>query len=263
MKKINCLFMVLCLLVSVLGLASCDKKYDGTLTVATNCEFAPFEYTDKTGKPIGIDMELAQEIANILNYELVIKDMDFNAVIAAVEAKQANIAMAGLTISEDREKSVDFCTPYFNAQQVVIGKKDSDAVKAATYDECIKTLEGKKIGFQNGTVAQYFVEGDEGWGFDGITGATATGYTSGATAVLALKNGQIDYVIIDRAPATKFVENNTELVLSTVNLTDEKYAFAVQKGDTDLVNKVNAALATLRENGKFDEIVSKYYSQEN
>jgi polar amino acid transport system substrate-binding protein len=264
MKKLIKMFMLLVCIACTATLYSCaeDEEYEGTLVVATNCEFPPFEYVDTTGNYIGIDMELAAEIAKILNYKLEIKDMAFDSVLAALEAKQANIAMAGLTISEERKTKVDFCTPYFTANQVIIGKADSAAVTAATYEEAIAALEGKKIGFQAGTVGQYFVEGDEDWEFDGISGATAMSFTSGAAAILALNNGQIDYVVIDKVPALQFVSKNTNLAVNlNVNLTEEEYAFAVQKGDEELLEKINAALQTLIENGKFDEIVSKYYSE--
>lgn len=123
MKKIIYIILMLC---SMLTITSCNTKneYDGKLIVATNCEFSPFEYINSSGNPTGIDMDIAKEIAKILNYELEIKDMSFNSVITAIETKQANIAMAGLTISETREQSVDFCDPYFEANQVVIGLKE-------------------------------------------------------------------------------------------------------------------------------------------
>ncbi len=259
--------LLLTLVVLVIGITLFGCRGDGNnsskeLVVATNCEFPPFEYTDKNGKSIGIDMELASEIAKILGYDLKIKDMSFDAVIGALEAKQANVAMAGLTISEKRKESVDFCDPYFDAFQVVIGLKSSKAMEIDNYDDLIKELEGKKIGFQNGTTAQYFVEGDEGWEFPGINGAVSKGFTSGAAAIMALRNGQIDYVIIDKVPALQFVEKNKEEISVNidVHLTEEQYAFAVQKDDKELCEKINAALKTLKENGKFTEIVNKYYS---
>lgn len=261
MKKIIKSLMVVSLFFIGLVFSGCGESKE-KLVVATNAEFAPFEFTDNAGKPIGIDMDLASEIANILGLELEIKDMAFDSVLGALESKQANVAMAGLTISEKRKQTVDFCDPYFEANQVVISKLGDAALEISDYDSLIKELEGKTIGFQNGTVAQYFVEGDADWEFEGISGATAKGYTSGAAAILALKNGQIDYVIIDKVPALQFVEKNSDSigVNTNVYLTEEEYAFAVQKGDTELCEKINAALKTLKENGKFDEIVNKYYS---
>lgn len=262
MKKILLVLSLVFVCVLFVGCKEEKKEYDGKLIVATNAEFAPFEYTDNLGKPIGIDMELASEIAKLLNYDLEIKDMAFDSVLGAIEAKQANVAMAGLTISEKRKQQVDFCDPYFEANQVVIGKIGSKALDINDYDSLIQELEGKKIGFQNGTVAQYFVEGDADWEFNGISGAQAKGFTSGAAAILALKNDQIDYVIIDKVPALQFVEKNKDKINVNVNvsLTEEDYAFAVSKGDTELCEKINNALKTLKDNGKFDEIVNKYYS---
>lgn len=265
MKKMMKLFACLLLALTVVLTVGCTEeeptKYDGELVVATNCEFAPFEFLDNAGNKTGIDMEIAAEIAKILNYKLEIKDMAFDSVLAALEAKQANIAMAGLTISEKRKETVDFCTPYFQANQVIIGKAGSLGVTAQNYDEALAALKGKKVGFQAGTVGQYFVEGDADWEFDGIEDVEAKAFTSGAAAVIALNNGQIDYVVIDKVPALQFVKKNAGLVVNeTVNLTEEDYAFAVQKGDTELAKKVNDALATLKSNGKFDEIVAKYYN---
>ena len=142
MKKIKIIYILLISLF-LFTVTSCTKdehKYDGELIVATNCEFPPFEYVDTDGAPTGIDIDLATEIAKILNYKLEIKDMPFNSVITAIETKQANIAMAGLTISEDRKKSVDFCNPYFEANQVVIGLKNSNAINITNYDDLREKL---------------------------------------------------------------------------------------------------------------------------
>lgn len=265
MKKIKIIYILLISLF-LFTVTSCTKdehKYDGELIVATNCEFPPFEYMDIDGTPTGIDIDLATEIAKILNYKLEIKDMSFNSVITAIETKQANIAMAGLTISEDRKKSVDFCNPYFEANQVVIGLKNSNAINITNYDDLINELENKKIGYQVGTVGEYFVNGDDSWGFNKITGVTPVGYTSGSSAILALQNKQIDYVIVDKVPAQNFVLKNNQIDYNQhVHLTEESYAFAVAKGDTELAKKVNDALDELKENGKFDEIVNKYFSNQ-
>ena len=178
------------------------------------------------------------------------------------ECVARGLAMAGLTISEDRLEKVDFCTPYFTANQVVIAKNGSEIANATTTEELLTLLENKKIGFQNGTVAEYFVEGDEGWGFEGIAGAEALGYNSGSLAVQALLSDGLDCVIIDLIPAQRLVEGHTELtVLSEMPLTEEEYAFAIQKGDTALQTAVNNALQQLMDEGTFDEIVDKYYGE--
>lgn len=263
MKKIVMLTIVAILcLTSVLAFTACTPT-DNVLYVATNAEFAPFEYVDKDGTLIGIDIELAYEIGKIMGYKVVISDMPFTSVLTALETGSANIAMAGLTISEERLEKVDFCTPYFTANQVVIAKNGSAIANAANTEELLTLLENKKIGFQSGTVAEFFVEGDEGWGFDGIAGADALGFKSGSLAVQALLTGGVDCVIIDQIPAQRLVQNNADklTVLGDMPLTEEEYAFAIQKGDTAMQTAVNNALKQLMDNGKFDQIVDKYYGK--
>lgn len=273
MKKFFKILVVALVLATVIGacfaLTACDNNkdknnnkstYDGQLIVATNAAFPPFEMVDENGNFIGIDMELAYEIGKILNYEVIIKDMEFDSVISSIETGAANIAMAGLTVSEERLKSVDFCDEYFEASQVVIAKKGSAVATASDVDSLVAALEGKKVGFQNGTVGEYYVKGDEGWDFPGITGVVATGYTNGAAAVMALNNGQIDAIVIDKAPALQFVSKNSDLVaLTSLPLTVENYAFAIKKGDTKMKTLVNSAMEILKAKGTFDAIVAKYY----
>ena len=268
-KIIIAMLLLACLAGACFALAACnpDKgdenaapEYDGKLIVATNAAFPPFEMIGDDGSYIGIDMELAYEIGKILNYEVEIKDMEFDAVITSIETGVATIGMAGLTVSEQRLEHVDFCDPYFEASQVVITKADSSIAAATDEASLLAALEGKKIGFQIGTVGELYVRGDADWDFPGIANATPTSFQNGAAAVLALNNGQIDAIVIDKAPAQQFVANNTGLVaLTEMPLTVENYAFAVKKGDTKTKNLVNYAMAILKEKGTFDEIVAKYY----
>ena len=174
------------------------------LIVATNAEFEPFEY--KVGDSFyGIDMEIVQLLADKLGKELVISDMDFNAVVTAVQQKKCDVAIAGLTVKPDRAEMVNFSESYYSASQRLVVKADD-----TTFDEC-KTVEdvvaildtfdaSVKIGGQNGTTGQYYVEGDEEFGFDGLA-ATFVGYSNGSLAVQDLINGGVQYVIIDAAPA--------------------------------------------------------------
>lgn len=189
--------------------AKLDASKD-QLVVATNAEFAPFEY--KEGDAFyGIDMEIAALLAKELGLELVINDMQFDAVCLSVGEHKCDIAMAGLTINEEREKSVTFTDSYYEASQRIIVMADD-----ATFDECkdasaveeiLKGFDAKtSIGYQNGTTGQYYVLGDADWGFDGFA-VTGKGYISGALAVQDLINGNIDAVIIDAAPASRIVEN--------------------------------------------------------
>lgn len=178
------------------------------LVVATNAEFEPFEY--KIGDQFyGIDMEVVKAFADSIGKELVIKDMDFNAVVTSVEQGKADIAAAGLTVNPARAEQVNFTESYYSASQQLIVKADN-----TKFDEC-KTKEDvdailnqldatAKIGGQTGTTAQYYVKGDldnpEGFGFPGLP-AEFVGYANGSLAVQNLINGNVDYVIIDAAPA--------------------------------------------------------------
>ena len=179
------------------------------LTIATNASFEPFEYM-KGDSYYGIDIEIADALARKLGKELVIQNMEFDAVCLSVGQHKSDIAMAGLTIKEDRKKYVNFSDAYYNAAQRLIVKSDNtefDACKDAASVEAI--LKGKDssvtVGVQNGTTGQFYCEGDKDWGFEGFK-MTTTGYKNGSLAVQDLINGNIDYVVIDSAPAKCITE---------------------------------------------------------
>jgi len=203
----------------------CDKYFgDGTpepvesakqdaskdqLVVATNAAFEPFEYT-VGDKYAGIDMEIAGLLAKELGKELVIVNMDFDAVCLTVGQHKCDIAMAGLTVKEDRKEFVTFSTSYYNASQKLIVKASDttfDACKTADDVTAILAKKDKatKIGVQTGTTGQFFVEGDADWGFDGFA-VTSVGYKNGSLAVQDMLNGNLDYVVIDSAPAACIVD---------------------------------------------------------
>ena len=177
---------------------------DNQLLVATNAEFAPFEY--KEGEAYyGIDMEIASYLAEELGKQLVIVNMDFDAVCLSVSQGKADIAMAGLTIKEDRKELVDFSIPYYDAAQKLVVKSDNtefDACTSAADVEAILNAKDNscKIAVQNGTTGQFYVMGDEDWGFAGYA-TQCIGYKNGSLAIQDMLNGNVDYVIIDSAPA--------------------------------------------------------------
>ena len=188
--------------------ATLDESKD-QLVVATNAAFEPFEYTEGD-KYYGIDMEIAAALAEYLNKELVIQNMDFDAVCLSVGQQKCDIAMAGLTIKPDREEYVTFSDSYYSASQKLITLSDDtkfDSCKdAAAVEAILKEFDSSvKIGVQNGTTGQFYVEGDADWGFEGFA-AQAVGYKNGSLAVQDLLNGNIQYVIIDSAPATCITE---------------------------------------------------------
>lgn len=174
------------------------------LVIATNAEFEPFEY--KQGDQfVGIDMEIAQAFAQKLGKELVIKDMKFEAVVLSVQQHKADIAAAGLTVTDERAKQVNFTESYYSASQKLIVKGDNTQFDACQTKEDVEAIlngldASVKIGGQNGTTGQAYVQGSEDFGFEGLN-ASFVGYDNGSLAVQDLINGGVDYVIIDAAPA--------------------------------------------------------------
>lgn len=185
------------------------------LVVATNAAFEPFEFTDGGNGYLGIDMEIAALLAEYLGKELVIQNMDFDAVCLAVGQQKCDIAMAGLTINEERKEYVTFTDSYYSASQKLIVTSDNTEFDACTDAAAVEAiLNGKdakvKVGVQTGTTGQFYCEGDADWGFAGFK-MTTTGYKNGSLAVQDLLNGNIQYVIIDSAPAACITEAINEL----------------------------------------------------
>lgn len=193
--------------------AELDESKD-QLVVATNAEFAPFEYKEGD-KYLGVDMEIAALLAEKLGKELVILNVDFDAVCLHVGQKKADIAMAGLTIKEDRKEHVAFSDSYYTASQRIIVKEDDETFKdCKTVEDVEKILKSyddtKKVGVQNGTTGEYYCKGDADWGFDGYK-MTVKGYKNGTLAVQDMINGNLDLVVIDAAPAARLVSSFNEM----------------------------------------------------
>lgn len=193
--------------------ATLDESKD-QLIVATNAAFEPFEYT-QGDKYLGIDMEIAKLLADKLGKELVIQNMDFDAVCLSVGQQKCDIAMAGLTINSEREEYVTFSEPYYEASQRLVVPstetafddcKDADAVVAILNE----LKDSDKIGVQSGTTGQFYVEGDADWEFDGLP-ATCVPFKNGSLAIQDMLNGNIKYVIIDAAPAASITEAINEM----------------------------------------------------
>lgn len=220
----------------------------GKLHMSTNAEFPPYEMLDDAGNPIGIDVEVAQAIANKLGLELVVDDMGFDAALLAVQNGQSDIAMAGITVNEDRLAVMDFTDSYATGVQVVIVKEGSEVN--------MDNLGDYQIGTQLGTTGYIYASDtpeNGGYGEDHVIG-----YESGAVAVQALVNGQVDAVIIDNLPAAEYVKANPGLTTLEGTWVEEDYAIGVQKGNTELLNAVNGALNELKADGTFQGIVDRY-----
>ena len=218
----------------------------GTLVMATNAEFPPYEYYED-GDIVGIDVEIAKAIAAKLGMELQIEDMAFDAIIPAVTSGKADFGAAGMTVQEERQRSVEFTDTYANSNQVAIVKEDSDITGS-------DALAGKIIGVQLGTTGDALATE--------IKDATVERYNKGLEAVQSLTQGKIDAVVIDQATAEAFVKKTEGIKILEEKMSEEEYAIAIKKGNMELVEKMNEAIKELKEEGKIDEIVAKYMDAE-
>ena len=218
----------------------------GTLVMATNAEFPPYEYYED-GDIVGIDVEIAKAIAAKLGMELQIEDMAFDAIIPAVTSGKADFGAAGMTVTEERQRSVEFTDTYANSNQVAIVKEDSDITGS-------DALAGKIIGVQLGTTGDALATE--------IKDATVERYNKGLEAVQSLTQGKIDAVVIDQATAEAFVKKTEGIKILEEKMSEEEYAIAIKKGNMELVEKMTEAIKELKEEGKIDEIVAKYMDAE-
>ena len=216
----------------------------GKLTMATNATFPPYEMTTDSGDIEGIDVDTAKAIAEKLGLELQIDDMDFDAALLSVQQGKADIAMAGITVTDERKAVMAFSDSYATGIQSIIVPEGSDI---ASPDD----LAGKKIGTQRGTTGYIYCTDD--FGEDSVVA-----YDNGLTAVQALNNGQVDAVVIDNAPAKEYVAANPGLKVLETSYAEEDYAIGMNKDNTALVEAVNAALEGLKADGTLQSIVDKY-----
>ncbi len=228
-------------------------KDAGKIVMLTNAQFPPFEYTDDAGAPVGVDPDLAQAIADELGVELEIIDMDFDGLVDALKAGKGDFIAAGFTVSEERLKEVDFSTEYVTSAQMVVIPKGSDLAA----DDA--ALSGKTISVQEGTTGDFYASGDQDMTASQIADANVLRFKSGIEAGMAVASGKADAMIIDELPATKIVESQSDaLELLPTKLTDEQYAFAVNKGCEDLLEVINKVLTEKIDDGTVDSLVNQH-----
>jgi polar amino acid transport system substrate-binding protein len=215
--------------------------------MATNAYFPPYEYYEGDDI-VGIDAEIAQAIADKLGLTLQIEDMEFDSIITAVQSGKADLGLAGMTVTEERKQTVNFSDSYATGIQSIVVAEDSDI---ATVDD----LEGKMIGVQLSTTGDLYASDD--YGTDHVEE-----YNKGADAIMALKQGKVDAVIIDNEPAKSFVASNDGLKILDTEYTVEDYAACINKDNTGLLDAVNGALAELKEDGTLQSILDKYITAE-
>ena len=243
--KLNRLLIASLVMATALFTGCSEKKE--VLRMGTNASFPPFEFIggESGDEVVGFDIEIAKEIAGDLGMELVVEDMEFDTLLTALNANKADFVIAGMTINPKRAESVDFSEPYYEATQAVIVKKDQSTISS------MDDLKGSKISVQFGTTgndlaSQYTDEGN------------ISAFNTGFEAVMELKNGRVDCLIIDQQPALNFINKNPELEILSFDFEPEFYGIAIKKGNSELLDSVNKTLARLKSSGKYDELLAKY-----
>lgn len=258
-KKV--LAVVLAVLMACAVFAACSKNTDngnetkGTLVMATNATFPPYEYKDGDSFA-GIDVEIAEKIAEKLGMTLEIQDVEFGSIIGGVQTGKFDMGMAGMTVTDERKESVNFTNTYAKAKQVVIVKSDSSI---ASLDN-LKGDGSMKYGVQQDTTGDIYASDtieNGGYGEENVIR-----YKTGNDAVQALVNGKVDAVIIDNEPAKSFVAANEGLTILDGAWVEEEYAIAIAKDNTELLDKVNTALEELIADGTVQSIIDKYITAE-
>lgn len=231
------------------GAAVAKIKEAGELVLLTNAQFPPYEYLGDDNQPTGVDIEIAQKIADALGVKLTVVDMDFDGLVPALNGGKGDFIAAGYTITEERAQSVDFSDEYATSNQMVIVTKDDPKVAGATPED----LAGKTIGVQLGTTGDLFVS-------DEVDGATVKQYKSAIEAGMDLANGKLDAVVVDKLPAQSIVANNDALMVYDDVLTTEQYAMAVRKGESaDLLEAINQVLAEMK--GGIESLTQKHFDE--
>ncbi len=252
--KAVCLIAAVALMVTAFaGCGSTQNANDGakdekaTLTFGTNAEFPPFEYVASQGvigEFDGIDMAIAKKIGEENNMTAKIENMEFDSLLIALQNGQIDATIAGMTVTKERQEQVDFSTPYYKATQVMIVKEDSTIQKAAD-------MADKKIVVVQGYTGETCVK-DMGFKYEA--------FKKGAETILELTNGKCDVVVLDSATAQKYIKDNKglKIVEDPEAFEAEEYAIAVKKGNTELLNKINASIEKMLKDGTISEIAAQY-----
>lgn len=240
MKKYSLIIAAALILTAALLLAGCSK---GEIIMATEAGFAPYEYYEGD-KIVGVDVDIANEIAKDLKKDLKIVDMEFGAITAAVKSGQADFGAAGMSINEERLEVIDFTIEYAQSKQIILVKNDSPITGPSD-------LDAQAIGVQLGTVADFYVEED-------LPNADLKQYAKYLEAVSDLKNGRLDCIIMDVLPAQEIVAANADLKILDEEVFTDSYAICVSKDNKDLLDQINKTLQRLIDEGKIDEFTIKH-----
>lgn len=242
MKKYIKLFILISLGLLLFG---CNNRED-TIVMVTNSGFEPYEYV-KNNKVVGVDIDIARDIAESMGKKLEVKDVAFDSIISELNSGKADFAAAGMSITEERKREVDFSIEYISSKQVVIVNKSNKTIK--TKDD----LNNKTISVQLGTVADTYASNN-------YKNAKIMRQKKFLSAAEDVKTGKSDCIIMDELPAKELVLKNKELTILDIELITDKYAIAVKKGNTELLNSINNVLEKLMKEGKIEEYVINHSS---
>ncbi len=235
--------------VAIIAFAStaCSSEEDNKLYMATEAGFAPYEYYD--GEDIvGVDVDIAKEIAKDLGKELVIQNMTFDAVLTAVPAGTCDFGAAGISINDERKETMDFSIEYAQSRQVAVVLENSEITD-------VKDVVNYQCGVQTGTTAAYYLDDEE------VTSIAPKLYNKYFEAIADLNAGRIDAIIMDSLPAESILNTNEGLKVLDGELFIDSYAFAVQKGNTEMVDAINKTMQRLIEEGKIDEFTLNHLGE--
>lgn len=272
MKKFKLLMVVSIIIVAITAtflLSGCSSPYNSfadqgqkdiskgapVLKVATNAEFAPFEYMENS-KFDGYDIAMINAIATNLGMKVELKNIEFDGIIAALQTGGFDVAVAAITVNDERSEKVDFSESYFNSAQVIVVKDNVTKFDNMDKDQIVKALENTNIHVATGQVGDYFATGSVGFDYPGIAGATVKHYSTVTLAAQGILKEEAAF--FDKDVARNFVASASGFKMIDVDLTVEEYAIAITKGKTDLKDKINKALFELKVDGTIEKIKQHY-----
>lgn len=237
MKRFGLILFIMILM------CGCSKKDENQLVMVTEAGFAPYEYYEN-GEVVGVDVDIAREIAKYLGKTLVVKDIAFDSIINEVKTGKADFGAAGISYSEDRAKNVDFSINYAVSKQVVIVNNNSSITN-------VNGISNKKIAVQLGSIADTFVT-------EKYKSANVVRQKKYLAAIEDLKTGKVDCVVMDELPAKEIVSKNEGIKILDGSLTNDSYGMVVKKGNKELLDAINMVLQNLKDEGKIDEFIIKH-----
>lgn len=237
MKRLGLIIFIMILM------CGCTKKNENQLVMVTEAGFAPYEYYEN-GEVVGVDVDIAKEIAKYLGKKLVVKDIAFDSIINEVKTGKADFGAAGISYSDDRAKNVDFSINYAVSKQVVIVNNNSSIAN-------VNGISNKKIAVQLGSIADTFVT-------EKYKNANVVRQKKYLAAIEDLKTGKVDCVVMDELPAKEIVSKNEGIKILDGSLTNDSYGMVVKKGNKELLDAINMVLQNLKDEGKIDEFIIKH-----